>query len=293
MTTRINALILDDNKIIADCILKRIFKANESNLPFTNVDLVPHFMALDLSNLDKSAALLGDAITLKAIDILLLDRGFYTLIDPSVDSSYHALEPALLYSRKDDAGIKIEEILGRVPKEKFKQIKGVIVYTYDDEKYIEPAQIKELIRNVLPSGFDKDAIDVVLTYAEIYDLARLKLYRMKNVANATELESIGGKSDFMLYGLFMGEILYHRTISLINKRRAKRLQAKRNQALRNVLLLFGVFTSLNLGAASLYSLLSRGGSADLMLMVVSLVFALILPVLILRLKPEWIISLDD
>jgi hypothetical protein len=293
MTTRINALILDDNRIIADNILKRIFKANESNLPFTNLDLVPHFLALDLSNLDTSAKSLGDEITLKEIDILLLDRGFYTLIDPTVDSAYAALDPASLYSRTDDTGIKIEKILAHVPKERFKQIKAVIVYTYDDETYVEAAQIKEWIREVLPDTFDKSSIDVVLTYPEIYDLAKSKLYRMKSVPNLPELESIGSKSDFVLYGLFMGEILYHRVIALVTRQRARRLQAKRNQTIRNLFLLFAIFTCLNLGASSLYSLLSKGKNADLILMLVSLAFALILPVLILRLKPEWIISIED
>lgn len=293
MGKQVNVLILDDIGIIADCVKKRIFKANESHSAFTGLELLPHHITVDNNNLSEAAKKIAVEITSKKIDVLLLDRGFYNIIDPVTDTKYGSLDSNMLYCRKGDKGNDIEEILRLIPKDTFNCVSSVILYTYDDETYSEPAQIKQVIRDVLPTQFDKNDIDVILTYPEIYGLSNLKLYVCKDVKGFPDIESIGPKSGFMLYGLFMGEILYHRTVSLVNKQQQKRFQEKRAHLQRRLFLFFGIFTFLNIGANALYNLLSRGPQTDLFLLLISLAFALILPALILKVKPEWIIDIED
>lgn len=294
MRKKLEVLILDDNEIIGDCIRKRIFKANESNFSFTKLEIIPHYFYIDLENIQQSIDKISSEIIVKKIDVLLLDRGFFKIVDPSTDSTYRNLSSKYLYCKKDDQGRQIEEILGLIPKEKFKNISGVIVYTYDSGPwYIEPAQIKQSIKELLPEKFDKNAIDVVMTNTEVYSLANLKLYNQREVKDFPELKSIGNKSEFMLYGLFMGEILYHRIVSLIEKKREKVLENKKTKIQRNVIFLFIIFTALNLGAEALYSLLSMNLGNDYLLFFMSAGFALLLPILILILKPEWIINFEE
>lgn len=153
MPQKINALILDDNEIVADCLKKRIFKANESHCDFTGIEIIPHFLRIDLCDVNRSAQEIASAIISEEIDILLLDRGFYGIIDPSKAPKYSTLNNDSLYCAKDDKGQLIEDILKLIPKEKFKRISAVIVYTYDEE-YAEPEQIRQIMRDILPVHFD-------------------------------------------------------------------------------------------------------------------------------------------
>lgn len=134
---------------------------------------------------------------------------------------------------------------------------------------------------------------MILTYPAIYRLADLNLYTSMDVVDHPDLECIGHKSGFMLYGLFMGELLYHRAVALINRRKTVVRQNKKTQALRNVTILFIVFTALNLGANALYNVLSHNLANDLALILLSLSFALLLPLLILVLKPDWILNIEE
>jgi hypothetical protein len=295
MGKQVNVLILDDNEIIADNVKKRISKANESHSASAGFEVLPHHITIDINNLSDAAEKITAEVISKRIDVLLLDRGFYNIIDPVTNRQYGSLDSDMLYCRKGDKGHIIEEILRLIHKDTFKSVSSVIIYTYDDaESYSEPALIKQAIRDVLPPQFDKNAIDVILTYPEIYELSELKLYKDPiDVNGFPDIELIGPKSDFMLYGLFMGEILYHRTVSLIKKRQYNLFQERRAHLQIRLFLFFGIFTFLNLGANALYNLLSRGKPTDVLLLLTSLAFALILPWLILMIKPELVIDIED
>lgn len=294
MAKKVNVLILDDNEIIADNVKKRIFKANESHSASLGFEVIPHHIIIDINNLSDAAEKITAEVTSKKIDVLLLDRGFYNIIDPVTEQKYRSLDSNMLYCRKGDKGHNIEDILRLIHKDTFKGVSSVIIYTYDDETYSEPALIKQVIRDVLPPQFDKNAIDVILTYPEIYKLSDLKLYKEPTDVNGfSDIELIGPKSDFMLYGLFMGEILYHRTVSLVKKRQQNLFQARKTHLQRRLFLFFGIFTFLNLGANALYNLLSRDTHTNFLLLITSLAFALILPALILQIKPEWVIDIED
>ena len=86
----------------------------------------------------------------------------------------------------------------------------------------------------------------------------------------------------------MGEILYHKVVSMISQSEKKKMPTKKNLILRNVLILFFIFTALSIGGNSLYSLLN-----NYIIIVTSFVFSLIMPLFVLFLKPEWIIPIDD
>lgn len=215
MKNTFKVLILDDVKIIGDAIEKRIFKANASNYRTSNIKIIPHYLFVDHTNREKAARKIASVIALERIDILILDRGFSTLIDPSENKKYEHLDEGKLYSHKDSGSEDIEDIIRLIPQKNLDKIEGVIIYTYDGSPYSEPEQIKHLYKEILPKQISSEYIEVVLPKQEVYDLANLKLYNFEKVQNHAELESFGRKSDFMLYGLFMGEILYHRTLNLI------------------------------------------------------------------------------
>ena len=217
---RINALILDDNWIVGDCIKKRIFKANEAEFSSEEINVKPFYLEVDTLDKENAARIIESFIINNEINFLLLDRGFYNLIDPKSLVGHENLQPEKLYLNKKDKGIKIEQILKCISKDKMKSLKGVIIYTYDMEgTYIEPAQIRQNILEILPITFKKENIDIVLTNSEIYSLSSLQLYGNEADKNNPELIISGTKSDFMLYGLFIGEILYHRIISIVQKER--------------------------------------------------------------------------
>ena len=291
---KVNALILDDNPIVGQCIKKRVFKANSCNRKFSQLEVIPFFTKYSLKNIDEIIRSIEFQIISDNINALLIDRGWYELINPNENKSIPNLDKEHLYLRKEDSGIKIEEILSKIDKSKFKNIKVVIIYTYDsDNWFIEPAELKKIISNVLPNGFDINFIDVILTNTEIYKLAKLQLYNSDNPITDGKLIKSGRIADFKLYGLFMGEILYHRIVSHFKGRQSIKTAQKKQILFRNIILLFIVFTSLGLGGEAIYNLISNKINNDFVIIALSFVFALLFPLMILLLKPEWILDYSD
>lgn len=296
MKNKFNVLILDDNETIGENIKKRIFKANSSNYSFSGIEVIPHFLTIDISDLANSAKKINQFINSNNIDYLLLDRGFYHIIDPKLNSDYNHLDKKYLYTIKADLknGIKIEKILEMIPQRDFKKIKGVIVYSYDaSDDYIEPAQIKQLYVNLLPEKFNEKNIEIILTNSKVYKLSGLQLYIDQELPENKNMTVIGLKSDFKLYGLFMGEILYHRVISMVDRARKSTILTKRKLVVRNLIILFLSFTALTIGGNALYEILSEKVKSDYFLLFSSIVFALLIPLFILAVKPELLIDIDN
>ena len=299
MKNKFNVLILDDNEIISENIKKRISKANSTNKAFSGIEVIPYHLPIDISNLEDSAIKISHFIGSRAIDFLLLDRGFYHNIDPKLNPIYKNLDNDYLYIKKTDlnSGIKIEEILKLINPKEFNRIRGVIIYTYnaDSDGYVEPAEIKELyLKEILPEKFSEDNIEIILTNSEIYKLAGLHLYIDKEAPENTELTRTGLKSDFILYGLFMGEILYHRIASLVNKTRQTKIVKKRNLLVKNFIILFFSFTALSIGGNALYAILtSEKTKINLSLFFITIIFSLLIPLFILIVKPELLIDIDN
>jgi len=297
MAKTYNILLLDDNDIIASCIQKRLLKASQTFYDTTQIDINPIHLQIDIRNLNEARQRIEKSLVDNNIHFLLLDRGFFDIVDPATHTDISGLDKNTLYIGKEAKSIKITEILKGVNFSKTKSLKGVVLYTYDEpsltsEWYVEPAQIKKDIKQTIGDRLNPENIDIVLTNSEIYHLANLRLYdnNPKQVGNYLEQ---GKKSDFMLYGLFMGEILYHRILKLIDKQQKKTLSKKKSSLNTKLILLFIIFTSLSIGGNAIYTFAMQKIQSNLGLLLLSLVFSIILPILILIIKPEWIISLDD
>lgn len=291
-----NALILDDNEFVGDNIRKRIYKANTSNYSYSGVEIIPHFLTIDISDLSKAAKSIINYINANKIDYLLLDRGFYFVIDPSSNETYNNLDNKYIYTKKKDLknGVKIEKILELTSKKEYNRIKGIIVYTYDaNEDYIEPAQIRQTFLNIMPENFNEKNIEIILTNSEVYKLSGLNLYIDSELPENKEMTITGLKSDFKLYGLFMGEILYHRMISMLNKEQERRFISKQKMIIRNFIILFFTFTFLSIGGNASYQMLYNKIHSNIFLLVISVVFAVLLPLFILAVKPNLLINIED
>ena len=90
----------------------------------------------------------------------------------------------------------------------------------------------------------------------------------------------------------MGEILYHRVISMINQREKKRLITKKNLMLRNLFVWFFALTGLSVGGNALYNMLVKNAD-NYLLIILSVVFSLLMPLFILLIKPELLIPTDN
>lgn len=297
MAKTYNILLLDDNDIIASCIQKRLLKASQTFYETTQVELNPIHLQIDIANLSEAGQRIEKSIIDNNIHFLLLDRGFFVIVDPAIQSNLSDLDKNTLYIGKDAKSIKVTEILKEVNFSKTKSLKGLVLYTYDEpsltsEWYVEPAQIKNDLKQTIGDKLNSDNIDIVLTNSEIYHLANLRLYDNNPKQIGDYLEQ-GKKSDFMLYGLFMGEILYHRILKIIDKQQKKTLSKKRSSLNTKLILLFIVFTSLSIGGNAIYTFAMQKIQSNLGLLLLSLVFSVAFPLLILIIKPEWLISLDD
>lgn len=297
MAKTYNVLILDDNDIIASCIHKRLLKVSQTFFETTQIDINPIHLQIDITNLNEAGQRIEKNIVDNNIHFLLLDRGFFEIIDPSIQTNIPVLEKNTLYIVKDTKSIKITEILKEVNFSKTKSLKGVVLYTFDEpsltsEWYVEPAQIKKELKQTIGDKLNPDNIDIVLTNSEIYHLANLALYD-NNPKQISNYLGLGKKSDFMLYGLFIGEILYHRILKIIDKQQKKTLSKKRSSLNTKLIWLFIIFTSLSIGGNAIYTFAMEKIQSTLGLILLSMVFSVAFPLLILIIKPEWIISIDD
>ena len=271
-----NVLILDDVKLIGENVDKRMCEANTSYSLLSGINIKPHYVSIDISNIQTASDEIARIIEARKIDYLLVDRGWFIIIEPDVKG----LNNDFLYAENREL-VKIEEVLKKIPQHNYNRVKGIIIYTYNDENDFSPERLKEDYINMLPKKFTNKNVELFTPYSEIYHLAKLKLYKFKILQDYKQL---GLKTDFKLYGLFMGEILYHKVVSMISQSEKKKFFMKKNLISRNVLILFFIFTGLSIGGNSFYSLLTKDIN-DYLLIAISIIFSLLMPLLILLLKP--------
>ena len=293
MNKIINVLILDDNELVVECLIEKFLKTNQLFCEMTSINIVPYYLRIDLTD---GADQIEEYLIKNSINYLLLDRGFITIIDSEKDTN-SKLNKNKLFIRKNEKSIKIDEILKHVNFNKIKKIDGVILYTYDEpeatsEWYVKPETIKQDLKKIIGSKVNKENIEVILTNSEIYKYANYRLFDLQQDETDDQYIVLGEKDDFKLYGLFLGEILYHRVLKFVNKKHQIFIKARKSNINRKVLLLFIIISSLTIGANSFYSIVSKYMDNDVIVCLSSLIFSLILPIIILFVKPEWIIDIE-
>jgi Na+-transporting NADH:ubiquinone oxidoreductase subunit NqrB len=90
----------------------------------------------------------------------------------------------------------------------------------------------------------------------------------------------------------MGEILYHRVISMIKPIEKKRFIEKKYLTFGKIIALFFALTGLTIGGNALFNILTEN-TGNHTLFLLSIVFSLIIPIFILIVRPDLIISIDD
>lgn len=292
----INVLIVDDNEITADCIEKRIEKANEVFSGKTGYRIRPFYYKATSFEIEKAGKIIEEILLKNDINFLLLDRGFFNLIEAK--KSNLDLDDEYLYVKKDDKGVKITEILPMISFKKINKLKGIILYTFDDpsqtsEWYVSPEQIKRQLKDIIGEKINLEDIEVILTNSEIYHLAKINIYEKLGQKANDDYFFQGKKKDFLLYGLFMGEILYHRILILLDKKQKEALKLKSKNTQRNLILIFIIFTALSIGGNAAYSYAHKYFENDLGLLFLTLLFSVFFPSLILMLKPSWVLNIED
>jgi len=286
-----NVLILDDIKLVGVNIRQRISDVAENYFSLSGIRIIPHYdenEEIDITDIDKLSKKIEYDIVSKKIDYLLLDKGFTEVIE-SIDG----FEETFLYA-KNREWVTIDKILEKIHIEKHNRIKGIIIYTYNPEEKPNFPEEKADMRNkylkILPKKFKRDYnFQIFMSNSEVYKKAELKLYDQKSVS--TEYIQLGLKADFKLYGLFMGEILYHRVVSIINQKEKQNLRQKKRLVFSNIFILFFVLTGLSIGGNALYDILTNNNMDIFLLFVLSIIFSILMPLFILLIKPELLISL--
>lgn len=290
---KINVLILDDNYIIARKVKKRLFDADNSYRYDSGIQIYLYYLEIDNDSPEKAAKAVNLCIKENEIKYLLLDRGFGKIIDP-ISLKNEELEKDFLYKDNTVVGYNIEDLLkeiNKIKKNGLRKIKGAIVYTYDD--YSEMNKEGEVIReeiineliNILPK---RCSIDVLLSYSTIYKVAGVDLYEGYTGEGVIKL---GRKDQFVLYGIFIGELLYHKLLQMINIRKSKIIKEKQVRLFVRIIILYLIFVSINIGGNALYSQFFAGKSA--LIGLVSISFALLIPFIVLVLKPNLLIDIDE
>jgi hypothetical protein len=288
---KINILILDDNFVIANKIKKRLFEADNSYRYNSGIQIFPYYLEVDNDNPFEAAKVVNNYIKENEIQYLLLDRGFGKIIEPTISDSEN-LNNEYLYKDNTVVGYFVENLLKEINKIKhneLKNIKGVIVYTYDDYRELkkESEIVKEEIINELISILPKRcSVDVLLSYSNLYKTAGVSLYECYSGEGTIRL---GRKEHFLLYGLFMGELLYHKLLQMINARTSELIKNKQMLISIRIVVLYLIFISINIGANALYSSFFQGKNV---LIVVSIFFSILIPFVILFFKPSLLIDLE-
>lgn len=127
----------------------------------------------------------------------------------------------------------------------------------------------------------------------MYDVAGIDLYEGWGEEEVEGFLFHGNKPDFALYGLFIGEILYHKIVRNIELKNKKKAKSKVTFATRNLALLFVVFTALSIGGNAAYNYASQQLNNDFGLLILTMVFSLAFPILILIIKPEWLLNIEE
>ena len=277
-----NVLILDDIEFVGKNLCKRFYETSRFYSKNLGIEIKPHFEVVQIGDCYKNTLeKIKDSIIERKIDYLILDRGFNNIENIKADA----------FSVNMDNKINVEELLKDIPTEYYKRIKGVIVYTYipdEKEKDFDIEKFRDDIYTILSEKISIENIQIILCNKEIYKDTGLKLYDYDyDKINEKFSNVTGSKSKFGLYGLFMGEILYHRLIQMINKQKKFMITKGKSSKVLSFIILFLVFTGLSIGGNALYNIFSIYIN-NVFLLFCSVVFAIVLPIIILLKNPDWI-----
>lgn len=290
---RINILILEDNFVIAQKIKSRLFKANEIYAHQSGVEIFPYYLEVDNENPEIAAIKANEYIKLHDIEYLLLDRSFGSIIEPKPNNEEeHDVE--YLYKDNTKKGYYIEELLKSIsctPKHNLTRIKGIVVYTYDN--YMDENKQGEIIKAEIEEELKKSVhskckIDILLAYTNIYKLAEINIYEGYS---APGIIKFGRKKDFVLYGIFAGELLYHKLLQMINIKNMEILSQKKTKIFYRLSILYTVFISISIGSNAIYAHFFSGNG--IIINIVMLLFGILVPFLVLVLDPSILIDLDE
>ena len=289
----IEVLILDDNFVIANKVKSKLFNASNSYKIDSGIEIFPHYLKVDNHDPAVAAITVNNYLRQYEITYLLLDRGFGHIIDP-LTGPIGNLETNSLYKDNSIKGYYIEELLSEIKGVKnnaLSRIKGVIVYTYDNyldvnkEGEVIKGEIIYELKGVLHSTCE---IDVLLTYTDIYKIAEIVLYEGYT---GEGLVKIGQKKDFVLYGMFVGELLYHKLMQMINTRNYNLIKKKRGRLVYSLAILYLVLICINIGVNAISFSLFKDN--NLTVGVLSLLFGLMLPIVVLWLKPSILLDFGE
>lgn len=294
---RINVLILDDIFVVGDNVKTRIFADDESYRHDLGLKIHPYYCnEINDKNLKEASCIVNEEIRKNDIEYLLLDRGFGKIIELGHDN-YPELEAGFLYKDNTANGFKIEHLLeelDRINENSLHHIKGIIVYTHDDYREQNPDKygtiVKEEIIDKLKRipSLKKTRIDVLLAYSEIYKIAEIDLYEGYAGKGVIKL---GKKNEFILYGIFIGKLLYHKLIQMINIRRVNLIKEKKLLLFYRLIILYIIFISISVGGNAIFSYLFKQGG--FIVGIISLLFGILIPFAVLLLKPSILIDIND
>jgi len=251
------------------------------------VDLLPTFLKLPTDN-DISNTQLKNYLEMTNNCIIVADWDLYKIENHPNQEKLDCLCISCF-----EQAIILPKLLCDLEPKLLRKIKGIIVFTYDSDSfkhnfYVEPENLKSQIYKTFGNTLDRKQIEVILTNSEIFELANSSLYKKEvNIY-------VAQKSSLILYGITLGEMIYPKVVNLIKQGNQKAKLKKQTKYIRNILILFLIVTSLNIGGEALYELLTteeKGKSSIVFL--ISFLFSILLPILILIVKPDWLISLDE
>lgn len=305
-----NILIIDDNWYVGDQIKNRLQSLDmRNNTKEMNVEYISGSVNQYFSHYNEPNFIDKIADKLLNTDYLLLDLHFQDL---NIEESEKITNEFVLINIDDKAeGIEFKGLTDAAKKylqtysvksvELFKQIdqsklnkinqklKGLILYTYSpNPKQGELAGKAKLIRKAL--NLNKERIEIFSSHKEIYQSAGAELYKTDRVSK--NLVSLGYKSDFRLYGTAMGEIIYHKIIDKENAKSQKRLKSKRARLWLRIPLFFFILLCIDLGSNTISEMIKVSGANNKLILSICLFLGIILPLLILLLKPEILIDYE-
>ena len=207
----VKVLIVDDNEVIADGIMKRFRMVNNYYRPYTNTDIRAARLEANYIDKDKLKESIESALDSGDFDFLLLDRRYIKYVGRKDLST---LDDKKLYYDDEPDDLCVEKVLKLVDRGKLANILGAFIYTNSvKDKANVQNDLQQEIQDILPGK----VVEVLMTHREIYDLADTELYDFEKVPN-TNYKSLGKVTDISLYGVFMGEILYHRVVFALIRR---------------------------------------------------------------------------
>jgi hypothetical protein len=291
---RLNVLIIDDIQLIGKKILERLIILNDKYYD-DYIDLNPNYYHYDVKqSFETCVSEIHNIIFRNEIEYLLLDRGFNRIVDETYKHEFPDLNiDNFVYSdmRYNDR-ITADQLLFELTKRDklLNKILGIIVYTYDPNNKSR-AVVQQEIFNHLPKNFKKENLLVIESNSEIYKSADLVLHHLDYLANYPYIRMHNTKKDLMLYGLFMGEILYNQIRYHYFSKRIRSMEKYKASYLGYYLFAYFLFITINLSS----NLLSESifNTYELSWGLVFAIFGVVIPWAIIWYKPEFFLIEKD